>query len=195
MQFSSSNTHHSQLRIKWSMCFGTFLEVWNYGQVSDTNETWKPSAWPEGIKGQWTSSAQSFHFYSATNCGVSIPQWFWWHLTLWRQCLPTLSCQRLLRQVSEKKVSCIQCFPRGEEYKSSPGKHPIPCSVLEQDDAYSLQLLTEKELSRPWALGRAIPPFSASLSQEGPEVTCNSSLFPFCILGGTDFPDLSFHPN
>lgn len=90
----------------------------------------------------------------------------------------------------EGSVSLTQCFPRGEEDKSSPGKHPIPCSVLKHKDAYSLQLLLEKELSRPWDLGRAIPPFSGSLSQEGPEATCNSSLLPFYILKGMDFSNL-----
>lgn len=92
----------------------------------------------------------------------------------------------------QRRKCLIQCFPRGEEDKSSPGKHPIPCSVLEHEDAYSLQLLAEKELSSLWDPGRAIPLFSGSLGQEGPEATCNSSLLPFCILKGKGFSNLSF---
>lgn len=43
----------------------------------------------------------------------------------------------------------MQCYPRGEEDKSYLGKYPVPCSVLEHEDAYSLQVLVEQELSRP----------------------------------------------
>lgn len=51
------------------------------------------------------------------------------------------------RTQAAASIRLIQCFLRGEEDKSSPGKHPILCSVLEHEDAYSLQLLAEKELS------------------------------------------------
>lgn len=123
------------------MCFGIFLKVSHHGQVScQHNKMWNPPTWTESIKGQQTSSAQSFHFYSAANWGISISRWFWWHLTLWRQCLPTLSHQSFSqgvpataraagpRQIAcgsssirEESVSLIQRFPRGEEDKSFPG--------------------------------------------------------------------------
>lgn len=108
------------------------------------NKTWKPPTWTEGNKGQWSSGAQSFHFYSATNYGVSISHWFWWHLTLWRQCLPILSHQNF-SQVVPAKAMAAGPRQRGEEGKSSPGKHLIPCSALEHEDAYSRRLLVEKE--------------------------------------------------
>lgn len=38
---------------------------------------------------------------------------------------------------------------QGRRGQVIPRKYPIPCSVLEHEDAYSLQLLVEQELSRP----------------------------------------------
>lgn len=215
MQFSSStnspfSTKNKVIHVLW--CLPWSGTLWP-GVSAQHTKMWKPPTWTEAIKGQWSSSAQSFHFYSTTNCGISISRSFWWHLTLWRQCLPTLSHQSFsqvvpatamtawprqitqgLLQVSERKVS-LSYSASPEVDKSSPGEHPIPCSVLEHEDAYSLQLQVEKELSRLWDLERAIPPFSGFLSQVGLEATCNSLLLPFCILEGKDFSNLSFHPH
>lgn len=184
------------------MCFSTFLQVSHHCQVSDVS-TIKPESHQPGLMAlrvngvavprvsiftlQWTVESLSHAGFSDT----------WPHEDSVLQLFPVKAshrwCQLQLRQVDqgrsqtaassiwEEGVSLIQCYPRGEEDKSYLGKYPVPCSVLEHEDAYSLQVVVEQELSRPWDLGREIS-FSGFLSQEGPEATCNSSLSPFFIL-------------
>lgn len=104
----------------------------------------------------------------------------------WSMCFSNLLKVSRYGQILD--ISTLKHESHHLRLRASPCEHPTARSVLKHEDACSLQLILKREQSSLWGLGKTIPPFSGSLSQEGPEATCDSSLFSSCVLRmGRDF--------